>query len=113
MQGRVSNPPFLTYAESTEKNGARASRPQFCLTRRREEEKPPPCPLFKGGVGEADGGLWVPPKAGGCLLKKIYRKERIDHKEKEDYAKAHFKSALTSFTRWTTLLPSRSSLLYR
>jgi len=25
--------------------------------RSREEEKPSPCPLFKGGVGEADGGL--------------------------------------------------------
>jgi len=47
------------------------------LTRSREEGKPPTCPLFKGGVGEADGGLQgCPPKAGGGLLKNIYRKER-------------------------------------
>gem|GEM_PF-4868759 len=38
--------------------------------RRRGEEKPPPRPLSKGGVGEADGGLrGRPPKVGGGFLR--------------------------------------------
>jgi len=50
--------------------GWRFAYPGYALTRRREEEKPP----FQRGC---------PPKAGGGLLKKIYRKERKERKQRK------------------------------